>query len=130
MNLTKREFFKRKNRNKVYSTYEDTINRAYDLSERYYNMVSILHSRIKGYRKDSYIWQLLNKVEHDHASLYDFCAFQRCNNIKRSAFIVNVNEYNEIILDTQKLARAIGAIDSTLEFVDYLERNELKVRVK
>lgn len=130
MVLTKREFFKRKNRKKVYDVYVDAVDRAYELSERYANKLSILRKRKDEYRTNSHIWAILNKTENDNASSFEYCAFLRCNNLKRNAFIVSIEEYDNIILDTQKLARAVGSIDGVLDFIDYLEHHNLVVRVR
>jgi hypothetical protein len=130
MNITKKEFFKHKNRKQVYAVYENTVNCAYDLSERYANKLSILRKRKDEYRANSHIWKILSDVESSNASFFESCAFLRCNNLKRSAFVVSLEEYDNIVLDTQKLAKAIGNIESTLDFVNYLEHNNLVVRVK
>ena len=130
MNLTISEFFKRKNRKQVYHVYEQTINYAYDLSERYANKLAILRNRKNDFMRSLHIWTMLDKVEKDVTSNFEFCAFSRCNNLKRTAFIVSLSEYSNIMLDIQKLAKAVGQIESALDFIDYLERNELKVRAK
>lgn len=35
MNLTKKRFFARKNKNQIYNIYEDTTGQAYELAEHY-----------------------------------------------------------------------------------------------
>jgi hypothetical protein len=130
MIITKREFFKRKNRKCVYSIYESAVDRAYDLSERYATKLSILRKRKDEYRANSHIWKLLSNVENNNASSFEYCAFLRCNNLKRDAFVVTIDEYDKIILDIQKLACAIGNIECALDFVTTLEHDNLAVRIK
>jgi len=130
MLITKKEFFSRKNRKHVYSVYENAIDEAYELSERYSNKLNILRKRKDEYRTNSHIWKLLSKVESNNASSFESCAFLRCNNLKRTAFVVSPDEYNSVILDIQKLAKAVGNIDGILDFIDHLEHNNLVMRVK
>lgn len=128
MNITRKEFFKRKNRKRIYMAYENTVNRAYDLSESYAAKLTTLRKRKDDYRANSHIWKILNKVEQDNSSSFESCAFLRCNNLKRTAFVVSLEEYDNISLDIQKLARAIGNMDGVLSFISHLEQNELGVR--
>ncbi len=130
MNMTKREFFRRKNRASLYNIYENAISRAYDLSERYLTKVNILRNRKNDFQTGSHIWILLNNLEKDITSSFEYYACLRCNSLKQTAFKVNMKEYDEVILDTQKLANAIGKMETMLDIVDYMERNTLKMRAK
>lgn len=130
MVLTKREFFKRKNRQKVYSVYATAVDHAYDLSDRYQSKVNILRTRKRAFQTGSHIWTLIDKAEQDLTSSFEQCAYLRCANLKRNNFIVSPIEYDALVLDIQKLSLAIGSISGLLDVVDYLERNELKVRAK
>lgn len=130
MIITKKEFFSRKNRKQIYQVYEKAVDYAYDLSERYANKLSVLRKRKDEYRTNSHIWKILSDVESSNSSSFEYCAFLRCNNLKRTAFVVSPAEYDNIVLDAQKLSRAIGKMESTIDFIDYLEHNNLVVRVK
>lgn len=125
MLISRRKFFKRKNREKIYNIYY-----AYDLSETYERVLNNLRKTKDEYRCNYHIWKILSDVEYDTTTAFQSCSFLRCNNLKRAAFLVSLQEYDSIILDTQKLARAIGNIEKTLSFVDYLENNNLVVRAK
>lgn len=130
MTLTKRKFFKRKNRTKIYNVYTTAIDRACELAERYQNKVTILRSRKNDFQTGSHIWSLLDRAEKEFTSTFEHYAYLRCANLKCSAFTVNLTEYDELVQDIQKLTNAIGNISALLEVIDYLERNELKVRAK
>ena len=130
MILTKREFFKRKNHQKVYSVYTTAVDRAYDLSDRYQSKVNILRNRKRDFQTGSHIWTLIDKAEQDLTSSFEQCAYLRCANLKRNNFVVSPVEYDALVLDIQKLSLAIGSISGLLDVIDYLERNELKVRAK
>lgn len=130
MILNRREFFKRKNRPKIYNVYAQAVDRAYDLSERYQSKVIILRNRKREFSTGSHIWTLLDKTEKEFTSSFEHEAYLRCNSLKRNAFTVNIAEYDNIILDTQKLANAIGYISAVIDFVDYLDQKKLKVRAK
>lgn len=130
MLLKRREFFKHKNRPKIYSVYAQAVDRAYDLSERYLSKVTILRNRKREFITGSHIWALLDKTEKEFTSSFEHYAYLRCSGLKENAFTVNIAEYDHIILDAQKLANAIGNISAVLDLIDYLERNKLKVRAK
>lgn len=130
MNLTKKQFFTRKNKNQIYTIYEDAVSQAYELAEYYSKKVELLRNRIRDFQTGSHIWCWLTEIEKNQTSSFEKCAYLRCVNLKRTSFTVSLNEYEAIMLDIQKLATSVGIISSTLEFVDYLERNELKVRAK
>lgn len=130
MNLTERQFFARKNKDQIYNIYENTVGQAYELAERYAKKVELLRNRIRDFQTGSHIWYWLTEIEKNQTSSFEQCAYLRCVNLKRTSFIVSLNEYEATILDIQKLANSVGIISSALEFVDYLERNELKVRAK
>lgn len=130
MNLTQKQFFARKNKNQIYTIYDDTVGQAYELAERYSKKVALLRNRIRDFQTGSHIWYWLTEIEKSQTSSFEQCAYLRCVNLKRTSFIVGLDEYKAITLDIQKLANSVGIISSALEFVDYLEQNELKVRAK
>lgn len=130
MNLTKKQFFTRKNKNQIYTIYENTVGHAYELAERYSKKVELLRNRIRDFQTGSHIWYWLTEIEKDQTSSFEQCAYLRCVNLKRTSFTVSLNEYEAITSDIQKIANSVGIISSALDFVDYLERNELKVRAK
>ena len=130
MNLTEKQFFTRKNKDQIYTIYENTVGQAYELAERYSKKVELLRNRIRDFQTGSNIWYWLTEIEKNQTSSFEQCAYLRCVNLKRTAFTVSLNEYEAITLDVQKLATSVGIISSALEFVDYLEQNELKVRAK
>ena len=130
MNLTKKQFSARKNKDQIYSIYEATIDQAYELAECYSKKVALLRNRIRDFQTGSHIWYWLTEIEKDQTSSFEQCAYLRCVNLKRTAFTVSLNEYEAITLDVQKLATSVGIISAALEFVNYLEQNELKVRAK
>lgn len=130
MNLTEKQFFTRKNKDQIYTIYENTVGQAYELAERYSKKVELLRNRIRDFQTGSHIWYWLTEIEKNQTSSFEQCAYLRCVNLKRTSFIVSLNEYEATILDIQKLANSVGIISSALKFVDYLERNELKVRAK
>lgn len=128
MNLTKKEFFKRKNRKDIYKIYEDVIDRAYDVSEEFANKIRQLKGMKDEHRNNTYIWDILDMVEKDCTRSFEYEAFLRCNTLKKNAYIVSTAVYDTINLDIIKLSNAIGRIKETNNFIEYLKRNELGVR--
>ena len=130
MLLSERKFFKRKNRKRLYSLYITDMERAEAIADKYKAKVDALRNRKSDFATGSYIWTFLDKVEKDFTSSFEHWAYVRCAGIMRESVVITPDDYDEVLLDIQKLSCAIGNITSALDFVDYLEYNKLKVRAK
>ena len=130
MNLTRREFFKRKNRKNIYCIYEDVVDRAYELSQDYYNNVEYLQELKSKYRTNSYIWDILSSLEYNSTGASYHCSATRCQHIKSASYKVDVNAYNIINTDIERLSTANGKMRGTFNIIEQLEHQELTVRAK
>lgn len=130
MNMTKSEFFKRKNRDKIYQIYKDVIYSAYEFSDKYYDCLNQIKAFKDKYRMNNYIWEMLDRVELDCSSNYEMDAYCRCQQLKEKAFYVNTVQYDVAQIDIVKFTKAIGKMEQLIDLITYLEDNELGVRSK
>ena len=129
--MTKKEFFNRKNRNKIYNIYETIIWQAHSWSNEYDKHIKTLRALKDKYRTTEHIWELLDRVENDCGSNYELEAFCRCQQLTDdSAFKVDTVQYEIIQTDIMKFTTAIGKIKQVIDFIDYVEDKELTVRAK
>lgn len=75
MNLTRKEFFKRANRDDIYDVYTDTVFRANQISQTYIEKLELIRRLKRNHRVNTYIWQILDQAEQTCSSSYDFSAF-------------------------------------------------------
>ena len=130
MNITKREFFKRKNRKHIYSIYENAVERAYELSQEYYNKVEYLQELKKKYRTNTYIWDILSALEYNSTGASYHCSATRCQQLKSTPYKVDVKAYDVINVDIARLSDANGKMRGTFNIIEDLEHSDLTVRAK
>jgi hypothetical protein len=128
MIMTKRQFFKRKNRKYIYSIYENIVERAYDLSQDYYNNVEYLQKLKKKYRTNTYIWDILSSVEYNSTGGTYHCSATRCQQVKSTPYKVDIRAYDVLNTDIARLSLANGKMRSVYTIVENLENNELGIR--
>lgn len=130
MNLTKKQFFKRKNRKHIYSIYEGTVDRAYELSQDYYDNVEHLQELKGKYRTNTYIWDMLSELEYNATGAGYHCSATRCQQIKSTPYKVDIQAYNILLNDITKLSAANGKMRGTFNILEELEHQELTIRAK
>ena len=130
MNLTKRQFFKRKNRKHIYNIYRSTVDRAYELSQEYYNNVDYLQELKGKYRTNTYIWDILSNLEYNTTGAYHHCSATRCQHLKSTPYKVDVIAYDAVNTDIATLSAANGKMRGTFNIIEELEHQELTVRAK
>lgn len=130
MLIKKKEFFKRKNRKHIYSIYEDVVDRAYELSQDYYNNVEYLQELKSKYRTNTYIWDILSSLEYNSTGASYHCSATRCQQIKSTPYKVDIQTYNILIADITKLSASNGKMRGTFNIIEQLEHQELTVRAK
>ena len=128
MNMTKREFFKRKNRGAVYGIYEDVVNRAFDVSEEYHNNIKMLRNYKSQFRMNTHMYEILERLEKDVTSSFEYCAYLRCQGLKADNYKVTPVIYDVIDMDIYKLAGATGKMRGVFYLIQYMESNELGIR--
>ena len=128
MNITKRQFFKRKNRKLIYSIYENAVERAYELSQEYYNNVDYLQELKGKYRTNTYIWDILSALEYNSTGASYHCSATRCQHLKSTPYKVDVKAYDVINIDITKLSAANGKMRGTFNIIEELEKNDLGIR--
>lgn len=128
MNLTKKQFFKRKNRKHIYSIYESTVDRAYELSQEYYNNVDRLQELKGKYRTNTYIWDILSSLEYNSTGAGYHCSATRCQQIKSTPYKVDIHTYNVLVTDITKLSATNGKMRGTFNIIEELEENDLGIR--
>lgn len=130
MNLTRKQFFRRKNRKQIYSIYQSTIDIAHEISQEYYNNVERLQLFKNKYRNNTYIWDILSALEYNATGAGYHCSGTRCQQIKSTPYKVDIQAYNILITDISKLSAANGKMRGTFNILEELEHKQLTVRAK
>ena len=130
MNLTKRQFFKRKTRKHIYSIYEDAVERAYELSQEYYNNIDHLQELKSKYRTNTYIWDILSSLEYNSTGASYHCSATRCQQLKSTPYKVDIKAYDVVNIDIMRLSAANGKMRGTFNIIEQLEHQDLTVRAK
>lgn len=130
MTISKKELFKRKNRNTLYHIYESAVSDLAGITEQFNGKLNTIRKLKNQYKNSEHIYHLLDAMENDMSSGFYSCPFYRGQLIKSSNFIVDVREYQSLNLDIARLTRAVGTMESLINTLTYLERNELGVRSK
>lgn len=130
MLIKKREFFNRKNKKRIYSIYEEVVDRAYELSQEYYNNMEYLQELKSKYRTNTYIWDILSSLEYNSTGASYHCSATRCQHLKSTPYKVDTTTYSVIITDITKLSAANGKMRGTFNIIEQLEHQELTIRAK
>lgn len=130
MLISKKELFKRKNRNALYNIYEDNVNTLASLSEQFEAKLKTIRNMMNQYKSNSYIYDMLYKVADDVDSSFYNCSLYIGQLIKSSNYVVDLKGYQCLNIHNARLLRAIGKMESIIDTINYLERNELGVRSK
>lgn len=128
MLISKKELFKRKNRNTLYHIYENSANTLASLSEQFEAKLRTIRDMMNQYKNNSYIYDMLRKVADDVDSSFYRCSLYIGQLIKSSNYIVDSKAYQCLDIHNARLLKAIGKMESTIDTINYLERNELGVR--
>lgn len=128
MLISKKELFKRKNRNTIYNMYEGSVNTLASLTERFKARLKTIRELKHQYRNSEHIYNMLSKMESNMDCSFYNCAFYAGQLIKSSSYIVDVDAYSSIPELILRLMGAIGEMNSLIDTISYLEQNELGVR--
>lgn len=128
MLISKKELFKRKNRNTLYDMYGDSVNTLAALAEQFESKLKTIRSMMNKYKSNSYIYDMLCKVSNDIDSSFYNCSHYIGQLIKSSNYIVDLKQYKYLDNHNARLLRAIGKMESIIDIVNYFEKNELGVR--
>ena len=128
MLISKKELFKRKNRNTLYNIYESSTTTLTSLAEQFEAKLRTIRNLKNQYKNNSYIYDMLCKVEDNMDSSFYNCSLSIGQLIKSSNYIVDLKAYQRLGNDNARLLRAIGKMESIIDTINYLERNELGVR--
>ena len=130
MNLTNRELFKRKNRKQLYNIYDNVIEKAYELSNDYFNNLETLNEHKSEFRNNTYIWDMLGALEYNVTHSAYLCSATRCQHIKSTPYKVDTLTYGVLIKDITKLSTANGQMHELFNIIEYLKTEELTIRAK
>ena len=130
MLISKKELFKRKNRNILYHGYENSVDRLSSSAEQFEEKLKIIRNMMVQYKNNSYIYDMLYKVADEVDSYFYNCSLYVGKLIKSSNFIVDSEAYQYIDNHNERLSRAIGKMENIIDIVNYFEENELSVRSK
>lgn len=130
MLIKKRKLFKRKNRSTLYHMYENEVHTLASLAERFEGKLKTIRELKHKYKNSEHIYNLLSKMESNMNCSFYNCAFYEGQLIKSSSYIVDVNVYQSLPELIIRLIGAIGEMNSLIDTINYLERNELGVRSK
>jgi hypothetical protein len=73
---------------------------------------------------------MLDRAENDCGSNYEMFSYCRCQQLKVKDFNVTPVEYDVLQNGIIRLSTAIGRMKQVIDFVEYLETNELSVRAR
>ena len=128
MLISKKELFKRKNRITLYHMYEGAVHTLASITEQYEAKIKTIRQLKDKYKNSEHIYHLLTKMENDITNSFYLCPFYQGQLIKSSNFTVDLKVYQNIHNYTARLLRALGSMDSLIDTLTYLDRNELGVR--
>lgn len=130
MLISKKEFFKRKNRNTIYHIYENSVNVLASVTEQFNGKLNTIRNMKNQYKNSEHIYHLLDAMENDMSDSFHSCAFYHGQLIKSSNFIADIKVYQCLHNYIARLERGIGTMGALIDTITYLERNELGVRSK
>lgn len=130
MLMTKKEFFKRKNKSKVYNQYDNMVSNLYETSNTYKRKVSNLRSLQQNYRTTEHIYNIITQVLNDVTSNFETCAYEVGTMCKNSNYKVDMELFTSLQYKIGILEASIARISTVETIVNYFERNELQVRSK
>lgn len=128
MLIKKKELFKRKNRNTLYHMYENSANTLASLAEQFEAKLRIIRKMMNQYKTNSYIYDILCKVEDDMDCSFYNCSLYVGQVIKSSSYIVDLKTYQCLDTHILRLSRALGKMENIIDTIRYLENNNLGVR--
>lgn len=128
MLISKKELFKRKNRTTLYHMYENSANTLASLAEQFETKLRTIRDMMNQYKNNNYIYDMLRKVADDMDSSFYRCSLYIGQLIKSSNYFVDLRVYQCLDTHNARLLGAIGKMESIIDTINYLERNELGVR--
>lgn len=128
MLISKKELFKRKNRDTLYHIYESNANTLAALAEQFESKLKMIRNMMNQYKNNSYIYDMLCGVANDVDSSFCNCSLYIGQLIKSSNYIVDLKAYQCLDNHSARLLRAIGKMENIINTINYLEMNELGVR--
>lgn len=125
--MTKRQFFKRKNRDNVYRIYKQQFDSVQNDASVYLAKLGVVKGLMNSYRNDTHLYEFLKSVVDSvdtyaitsTAYLYDGMKF---NGIDDSMRI-----YNSLIIASYRLSHSIGKLNAAIELVNILDKKDLSI---
>ena len=130
MLMTKKEFFKRKNRNKVYNQYDCMVSNLYELSNTYKRKVMNLRALQQNYRTTEHIYNIITEILNDVTCSVETCAYEIGTMCRNSNYKIDMDLFTSLQYKIGILEASIARISTVETIVNYFERNELQVRSK
>lgn len=130
MFITEKEFFKRKNRKQMYSTYREHWCSFITSCEVLQDKYAVLERLIKEFRDTEHVYHFLQKVKDDVTCLAQYkmaCMYQGATN---SDVVLSYGAYKYLLTQQAKINRALGQIDAAILLCDRLKKDELTIRSK
>ena len=90
MLISKKDLFKRKNRNTLYSMYENSVDTLASLAEQFEAKLKTIRNLMSQYKSNSYIYDMLCKVVDEVDSSYYNCSLYVGQLIKSSNYFVDL----------------------------------------
>ena len=129
MLISKKELFKRKNRNTLYHMYEDAVNTLAGVTEQFEAKLITIRELKNKYKNSEYIYNMLHKTEEDMLGSFYQCPTYQGQLIKSSHFVVDLTVYQYLHNYIDRLVRAVGQMDCLINTVNYIEANGLGLRI-
>lgn len=125
--MTKRQFFKRKNRDNVYRIYKQQFESVQNYAGVYLAKLGAVKALMDSHKNNTHLYEFLKSVVDcvdtyaitSTAYLYDGMKF---NGIDDSMRI-----YNSLISASYKLSHSIGRLNTAIELVTTLDKKDLSI---
>ena len=128
MYLTKREFWKRKNKKHIYQTYKDHWSRFIGNCEVLCDKIWALDKLIDEHKETEHVYRYLVKVKDDATSLSQYVIACKYSGATVSDMLLSFDAYKDLMFKCSTITRSIGKIDSAILLCDMLEKCELTIR--
>lgn len=130
MLMTKKEFFKRKNRIRVYNQYDNMVSNLHETSDTYRKRLILLRHLQAQYRNTEHIYNIITQVLSDVTSSYETCAYEIGTMCKNSNYKVDMQLFDSLQYKIGILEASIAKMSTVENIIHYFESNELQIRSK
>lgn len=131
MLISKKKFFKRKNRKAIYEVYEELVSLYNSVARSYYDNLKVIRKYKDQFKDTGHIYELICMVEEDVTWPSNINTCHKGLVVDDINYIANVEyvyRYTPNYID--RLSYNIGKMSSLISILEYFDSNDLGVRSK